>query len=88
MDGVRDEDLDKLDAELARAATILDDARLEKEVTAMKEKQLEQQKRISQFQSDIDRLRQEVENVEKIRDSLPRQCFNIIDLEQESGRRR
>lgn len=84
---MKDEDLDKLDEELAKAAAILDDVRLEKEVAAMKEKQLEQQKRISQFQSDIDKLRQEVENVEKIRNSLPRQCFNIIDLEQDSIRR-
>jgi len=87
VDGVRDEDLDKLDQELSRAATILDDVRLEKEVSTMKEKQLDQQKRISQFQSDIDKLRQEVENVEKIKNSLPRQCFNIIDLEQDNSRR-
>jgi laminin gamma 1 len=87
LDGVKDEELDKLETELTNAANILNDSVLEKEVTTMKEKQLEQQKRITQFQWDIDKLKQEVENVEKIRNSLPHQCFNIIDLEQEGTRR-
>ncbi|KFD47979.1 hypothetical protein M514_11156 [Trichuris suis] len=81
LEGVEHTDLDLLEQEVAKASKILDDANLEQEVNSLKAKQMEQQRRINLYQADIDRLEQEVRNIEQIRDSLPDRCYNVIDIE-------
>ncbi|KHJ43700.1 laminin EGF-like protein [Trichuris suis] len=76
LEGVEHTDLDLLEQEVAKASKILDDANLEQEVNSLKAKQMEQQRRINLYQADIDRLEQEVRNIEQIRDSLPDRCYN------------
>ncbi|VDM40381.1 unnamed protein product [Toxocara canis] len=83
LDEVNSEELDELEKQLEEAEKILENADLEKQVEALKEQKIEQDRKITQFKNDIDALQLEVRNLEEIRNSLPDRCFNIINLEQE-----
>ncbi|KRZ22086.1 Laminin-like protein lam-2 [Trichinella pseudospiralis] len=81
LERVKQADLDMLAEGVAGATQVLSDANLEQEVSSLKAKQMEQQRRINLYQADIDRLEREVRNIEQIRDSLPDRCYNVIDIE-------
>uniref|UniRef100_A0A915PKZ8 Laminin EGF-like domain-containing protein n=1 Tax=Setaria digitata TaxID=48799 RepID=A0A915PKZ8_9BILA len=83
LDGVNSEELDELEKQLNEAEELLNSADLDKQVSLLKEQKIEQDRTITQFKNEIDALKDEVENLEEIRDSLPNKCFNVINLEQE-----
>uniref|UniRef100_A0A914ZML2 Laminin-like protein lam-2 n=1 Tax=Parascaris univalens TaxID=6257 RepID=A0A914ZML2_PARUN len=83
LDEVNSEELDELEKQVEEAEKILENADLEKQVEALKQQKMEQDRKISQFKNDIDALQLEVRNLEEIRNSLPDKCFNVINLEQE-----
>lgn len=83
LDEVNKEELDELERQLEEAEKALDEADLDNQVAALKEQKLQQDRTIAQFKNDIDELQGEVQNLEKIRDSLPDDCFNAVRIEQE-----
>ncbi|KAK6112254.1 Laminin-like protein lam-2 [Brugia pahangi] len=83
LDGVNIEELDELEKQLDQAEELLNSADLDKQVSLLKEQKIEQDRTITQFRNEIDTLKDEVQNLEEIRDSLPNKCFNVINLEQE-----
>ncbi|VDO67351.1 unnamed protein product [Onchocerca flexuosa] len=83
LDGVNSEELDELEKQLNQAEELLNSADLDKQVSLLKEQKIEQDRTITQFKNEIDTLKDEVQNLEEIRDSLPNKCFNVINLEQE-----
>ncbi|MCP9257374.1 Laminin-like protein lam-2 [Dirofilaria immitis] len=83
LDGVNSEELDELEKQLNQAEELLNGADLDKQVSLLKEQKIEQDRTITQFKNEIDTLKDEVQNLEEIRDSLPNKCFNVINLEQE-----
>ncbi|VDK83113.1 unnamed protein product [Litomosoides sigmodontis] len=86
LDGVSSEELDELEKQLDQVEELLNSADLDKQVALLKEQKIEQDRAITQFKNEIDTLEDEVQNLEEIRDSLPKKCFNVINLEQEGHR--
>uniref|UniRef100_A0A0R3RV14 Laminin EGF-like domain-containing protein n=1 Tax=Elaeophora elaphi TaxID=1147741 RepID=A0A0R3RV14_9BILA len=83
LDGVSSEELDELEKQLDQVEELLNSADLDKQVSLLKEQKIDQDRTITQFKNEIDTLENEVQNLEEIRDSLPKKCFNVINLEQE-----
>lgn len=81
MDGIKDDQLADLETLINNAENDLKGADLDNNIDSLKKKQNEQQKKINSYTQDIERLSKEVQNIEQIRDSLPNQCFNVVELE-------
>ncbi|VDP47329.1 unnamed protein product [Soboliphyme baturini] len=78
---IQDADLDRLEEQLQEASKNLENVNLQQEVSSLKAKQLEQAKKINLYKADIAQLEQEVKNIQQIKDSLPNECYNVVDIE-------
>lgn len=75
------EDLNRLEKELATAEKSFKDAELEEKLTNLQQEHQSQANLIEQYKLDISRLQKEVDNIENIVQALPNGCFRKVVLE-------
>ncbi|KAG1663944.1 Laminin subunit gamma-1 [Nymphon striatum] len=81
LDEIDTDQLDDLEKKLAQAETELEDANLDQHLTELQAAKNLQSQWIKDYTYDLEQLRNDVNNVQDIRDSLPNKCFKRIKLE-------
>ena len=78
---LNDEELDRLERELEKAERQVQDAKLEQILEDLEREQRERSDLVDAYNAEIERLREEVKNVEQIANALPDGCFKRVQLE-------
>lgn len=74
-------DLDELERKLAIAEEKLKNARLDERMERLEKERIEQTTLIKNYQKTLERLQEEVNNVEAIMNALPNECYRKLRLE-------
>lgn len=78
---IRTEDLEELERKLDIAEEKLKNARLDERMERLEKERLEQGTLIKKYQSTLETLQNEVNNVEAIMNALPNECYRRVRLE-------
>lgn len=78
---IQDEDLEDLERKLSIAEEKLKSARLDERMERLEKERLEQTTLIKNYQKTLERLQEEVKNVENIMNALPDECYRKVRLE-------
>ena len=76
------EKLDELEESLDNAEQRLIDANLDERYNALREAQDKQQQWVHDYTNELIKLRQDVEEIRAINETIPRECFRGLILEQ------
>lgn len=78
---IKSEDLEELERKLNMAEVKLKNARLDERMERLEKERIEQTTLIKNYQKQLERLQEEVNNVEAIMKALPNDCYKRIILE-------
>lgn len=78
---IQAEDLEELERKLSIAEEKLKNARLDERMERLEKERIEQTTMIKNYQKTIERLQEDVNNVEAIMNALPNECYRRVHLE-------
>lgn len=78
---IKNEDLEELERKLNIAEEKLKSARLDERMERLEKERIEQTTLIKNYQKQLERLQEEVNNVEAIMNALPTDCYRRVRLE-------